>query len=71
MMGMVTQIKIKLLKARLKREYTRYQSLKFRYDCGEALTKHINPEFEGVIQSLNGTLDELAKLDPTAPKIRF
>ena len=39
-------IKLALLKAKLKREYKKYKSMKGDLDCGTALVTYINPDIE-------------------------
>lgn len=41
------------------------------YDCGIELAKYLNPDIELKRQEFNAIMDELAKLDPNAPKERL
>lgn len=42
-----------------------------RYDCGIELAKEVNPRIAEAARDFNEAMDQLARIDPTAPKVRL
>ncbi len=63
--------KISRLKKVVKYNYVLYQKAMDNLDCGITLAEHISSTVSTAKRKCNEALDELAKLDPKAPKGRL
>lgn len=59
------------LKAQARRHYAAFRHEQDGYDCGIEMLCHMNPRAAEARRLTNAALDELATLDPKAPKARI
>lgn len=59
------------LKISARLAYREYRAMLSHYDCGIELAKYLNPDIELKRREFNDLMDEIAKLDPNAPKERL
>lgn len=68
---MGNKVKIILLKARANKYYNQFYNLKERYDCGNSLAEHINPDLAEIKSNFNKTIDELRAIDPSVSEFKL
>jgi hypothetical protein len=62
---------INQLKKAARHHYEAYRAATSHLDCGATLAEHIRPDAAKHKDAFNNTMDELAKLDPSAPAFRL
>jgi len=66
-----TDNRIADLKKRARHHYLAHRDLIADYTCGTSLAGYINPNVSRHALAFNAAMDELALLDPSAPKGRL
>lgn len=59
------------LKRKAERYYILYYKEADKYDCGLSLAENISPTMVQYKTAFNEIMDELAKIDPSAPDFRL
>lgn len=70
-MSIVEAVQIMHMKKQARKHYIAYCLAIERLDCGAHLAKIISTDVAASANAFNGVMDQIAKIDPTAPKTRL
>ena len=62
---------IESLKRQARKQYLIATELPSHLDCGRHMAEHIRPDIAVARLKFNELMDDLSKLDPTAPEMRL
>lgn len=71
MSSVLDTIRIALLKKHARSLLWSIRHQESAYDCGMVLQNYISPDLRGMREKFNSIMDELAEIDPEAPKHRL